>query len=62
MADIAERISEAKKKVESLKKDVTKARKDKLEGYEGLRELVKGRAPALGEFYFTQHSIHANIH
>jgi hypothetical protein len=54
MGDIAERIAEAKKNVEKLKKEVSKARQDKLEGYEGLRELVQGRATALGERRFSE--------
>lgn len=48
MSDIAERISAAKKQVESLKSQVTKARESKLEGYDGIKFVAQGRAGPLG--------------
>jgi guanine nucleotide-binding protein G(I)/G(S)/G(T) subunit beta-1 len=48
MADIAERIAAAKKKVENLKAQVTKAQEQKVEGYEGMKEHAGGKAGALG--------------
>jgi guanine nucleotide-binding protein G(I)/G(S)/G(T) subunit beta-1 len=48
MGDIAERIAVAKKQVESLKQQVTKARESKLDGYDGIRALAQGKATALG--------------
>lgn len=48
MSDVAERIAAAKKQVEALKKQVATARQSKLEGYDGIRNMASGKAPALG--------------
>ena len=48
MSDIAERIAAAKKQVESLKTQVSKARESKLEGYDGIKALAAGKVQALG--------------
>jgi guanine nucleotide-binding protein G(I)/G(S)/G(T) subunit beta-1 len=47
MADIAERIANAKKQVEDLKKQVTVAREEKLKGYPGLKAMVPNPPPLL---------------
>lgn len=48
MSDIAERIAAAKKQVESLKSQVSKAREAKMDGYEGVKALATGKVQALG--------------
>ena len=48
MSDIAERIAAAKKQVETLKSQVSKAREAKMEGYDGIKALAAGRAQTLG--------------
>ncbi len=48
MSDIAERIAAAKKQVETLKTQLSKARDDKLDGYEGLRTVANGKTAPLG--------------
>ena len=47
MSDIQGRIQEAKRQVEDLKKQVSKARQAKLEGYEGIREIASGKTAHL---------------
>jgi len=47
MSDIAERISFAKKQVESLKAQVAKARDAKADGFEGLKEMANGKGVSL---------------
>jgi hypothetical protein len=41
MSDIAERVAAAKKQVEDLKKQVKKARDQKMDGYSGIDKLGK---------------------
>lgn len=48
MADIGERIAAAKKQVENLKAQVSKAQEQKVSGYAGIKAVVAGRAPPLG--------------
>lgn len=48
MADIGERIAAAKKQVENLKGQVTKAQEQKVSGYSGIKSIVNGRAAPLG--------------
>eukprot|EP01039_Chlorochromonas_danica_P018779 gene18779-22650_t len=48
MADIAQRIADAKRQVESLKQQVTKAQEQKLSGYNGIKTVAAGRATPLG--------------
>ena len=48
MLDIAERIAAAKKQVENLKTQVSKARESKMEGYDGIKSLAVGKAQPLG--------------
>jgi guanine nucleotide-binding protein G(I)/G(S)/G(T) subunit beta-1 len=43
MADLAERIAAAKKQVESLKAQVSKAKEEKLKGYDGLSNFINGK-------------------
>lgn len=47
MADIAQRIADAKRQVESLKQQVTKAQEQKLSGYNGIKSVAAGKAPPL---------------
>lgn len=48
MADIAERIAAAKKQVENLKAQVSKAQEEKTNGYTGMKDIVGGKASQLG--------------
>lgn len=48
MGDIAEKIAAAKKKVESLKNEVTKIREGKTDGFDGLKSIAGSKAAALG--------------
>lgn len=45
MSDIAERISNAKKQVESLKKQVATVREEKIKGYNGLKSMAPNAPP-----------------
>ena len=45
MSDIAERIANAKKQVESLKKQVASVREEKIKGYNGLKSMAPNPSP-----------------
>jgi len=47
MTEIADRIAEAKKKVQTLKDQVLAAREQKLAGYNGIREIAQGKISGL---------------
>ena len=57
MTEIADRIAEAKKKVQLLKDQVLAAREQKLAGYNGIREIAKGTIFVTGRYSFTYLSI-----
>ena len=48
MSDIAERIASAKKQVENLKAQVSKAQEQKMNGYTGIRNTAQGKVAPLG--------------
>jgi guanine nucleotide-binding protein G(I)/G(S)/G(T) subunit beta-1 len=48
MSDIADRIAAAKKQVENLKGQVSKAQEQKMSGYTGIKNVAAGKATALG--------------
>jgi guanine nucleotide-binding protein G(I)/G(S)/G(T) subunit beta-1 len=48
MADIAQRIADAKRQVENLKQQVTKAQEQKLNGFSGLKTIANGKTAPLG--------------
>jgi len=48
MADIAARIAEAKRQVENLKQQVTKAQEQKMSDYSGIKNIAAGKTAPLG--------------
>lgn len=48
MSDITERIAAAKKQVETLKKQVAKAKEEKIDGYEGIRNIAGAKVSPVG--------------
>lgn len=48
MSDIAERIAAAKKQIENLKAQVSKAQDEKTNGFKGMKEIASGKGSQLG--------------
>lgn len=48
MADIGERIAAAKKQVENLKAQVSKAQENKMNGFSGIKSMAEGKVQPLG--------------